>query len=48
MMMIGFVCGAWVLGRSALKAESLIASGSGDSAFLEAKQITARFYFEQM
>jgi hypothetical protein len=48
MMMLGFVCGAWVLGRSALKASAMLSQGSGDRAFLEAKLHTTRFYFEQV
>jgi alkylation response protein AidB-like acyl-CoA dehydrogenase len=46
MMMLGFVSGAWVLGRSALTAERLLAAGQGDAEFLRAKLVTARFYSE--
>jgi len=48
MMMLGFVSGAWVLGRSALKAGQLLAAGQGDREFLQAKLITARFYSEHV
>jgi alkylation response protein AidB-like acyl-CoA dehydrogenase len=48
MMMLGHVSGAWVLGRSALKAEQLLAAGRGDREFLLAKQATARFYSEHV
>ncbi len=47
MMMLGYLCGAWVMGRSAVKAEQLL-STSGDDAFLEAKLVTTRFYFEHL
>jgi len=48
MMMMGFVCGGWIMGMSALKASQLLAAGDGDSAFLSAKQITAQFYFDHL
>ncbi|MCF6225607.1 MAG: acyl-CoA dehydrogenase [Xanthomonadales bacterium] len=46
MMLLGFVCGGWVMGQSTLKATQLLEAGPRDSAFLAAKQITAQFYFE--
>jgi hypothetical protein len=48
MMLMGFICGGWIMGMSVLKASQLLASGSGDSAFLKSKQITARFYFDHL
>lgn len=48
MMLLGYVCGGWIMGRSALKAVSLLASGGGDEAFLTAKQVTAKFYFDHL
>ncbi len=48
LMMLGYICGGWVMGRSALKAAQLLAAGGGDEAFLEAKLITARFYMEHL
>lgn len=48
LMLLGYLCGGWVMGRSALKAGQLLAAGEGDSAFLEAKQLTARFYCEHL
>ena len=38
--------GGWLLARSALVAQSKLATRDGDPAFLEAKLITARFYAE--
>lgn len=46
MMMLGFVCGGWIMGRSTLKAAQLLEAGAGDERFLHTKQITAQFYFE--
>ena len=48
LMMLGFICGGWVMGRSALKASQLLAEGGGDEAFLQAKLVTARFYSEHL
>jgi alkylation response protein AidB-like acyl-CoA dehydrogenase len=48
LMLLGYVCGGWVMGLSALKAAQLLARGSGDTAFLEAKLATARFYCEHL
>ena len=48
MMLLGYVCGGWVMGQSALKAAELLAGGAGDTAFLKAKQVTAQFYFDHL
>ena len=48
MMLMGYVCGGWVMGKSALKAAQLLTTDGGDGAFLEAKKITAQFYFEHL
>jgi len=48
LMMLGYICGGWVMGRSALKASQLLAAGGSDEAFLTAKLVTARFYFEHL
>lgn len=47
MMLMGYLCGGWVLGRSALKASQLLEAG-GDAAFLKTKQVTAQFYFDHL
>ncbi len=47
MMMTGYVCGAWQMGRAALAAQSKLAAGE-DPSFYEAKLITARFYAEHI
>jgi alkylation response protein AidB-like acyl-CoA dehydrogenase len=48
LMLLGYVCGGWLMGQSALKASARLASGGGDNAFLEAKVVTARFYCEHL
>jgi hypothetical protein len=48
LMLMGYVCGAWIMGQSALKATAALEAGGGDRSFLEAKQVTARFYFEHL
>jgi alkylation response protein AidB-like acyl-CoA dehydrogenase len=48
MMLLGYICGAWVMGRSAFKAGQLLQTGGGDETFLDAKLKTARFYFDHL
>ena len=48
MMMMGYLCGGWVMGQSALKAAELLETGNGDQSFLDAKLITAQFYFDHL
>jgi hypothetical protein len=48
LMLLGYVCGGWLMGQSALKASARLASGGGDASFLKAKLVTARFYCEHL
>ena len=48
LMLLGYLCGGWVMGLSALKAKELLDAGAGDASFLTAKLVTARFYFEHL
>jgi alkylation response protein AidB-like acyl-CoA dehydrogenase len=48
LMLLGYVCGGWLMGQAALRATALLESGSGDEAFLRAKLTTARFYGEHL
>jgi len=48
MMLLGYLCGGWVMGKSALKASQLLEIGGGNEAFLRAKQVTAKFYFDHL
>ena len=42
--LFGTVAGGRVMARSLLAAEAALAAGQGDSAFVETRRITARFY----
>jgi len=48
MMLMGYLCGGWVMAASALKARQMLDAGAGDVAFLKAKLVTVRFYFEHL
>lgn len=48
MMLFGYLTGGWLMARSALQAQALLESGSGDAEFLNAKLVTVRFYAEQL
>jgi alkylation response protein AidB-like acyl-CoA dehydrogenase len=48
LMMMGYICGGWVMGLSALKASQLLTAGGGDESFLSAKLVTARFYCDHL
>ena len=48
LMLLGYVCGAWMMGISALRAAEKLDSGSGDRAFYEAKLVTARFFYDHL
>jgi alkylation response protein AidB-like acyl-CoA dehydrogenase len=46
--LMGIVAGGWQMARAALAAESLLSSGKGDAAFLQAKIVTAQFFAQQI
>jgi len=48
LMMAGNVMAGWQMARALLVAEEHLADGSGDTAFLEAKLATARFYADHI
>jgi len=48
MMMMGYICGGWVMGQSALKAAQLLESGGSNESFLRAKLVTAQFYTDHL
>ena len=48
MMLLGYLCGGWVMGQSSLKAARMLEAGAGDDAFLCAKMVTARFYSDHL
>jgi len=48
LMLLGYLCGGWLMGQSALKASARLAAGGGDRSFLQAKLVTARFFCEHL
>jgi hypothetical protein len=46
--LFGIVAGGWMMARQALAATEMLAGGSTNTAFLDAKVVTARFYCEQI
>jgi len=48
MMLMGYLCGGWVMGKSAMKANQLLETSGVDQAFLRTKQVTAQFYFDHL
>ena len=46
LMLTGTVAGGWLLARGALAAQALLAGGASDTEYLQARQVTARFYAE--
>lgn len=47
MMLLGYLCGGWLMLKAAVKAAQLERDEGADTAFLAAKQVSARFYAEQ-
>ncbi len=48
LMLAGSVCGGWIMARSAIVASEMLAKNEGDSDFLKAKVITARFFADHI
>ncbi len=48
MLLMGYICGGWVMGQAALKACSLLAGDGGNESFLRAKRVTAQFYSDHL
>jgi len=48
LMLLGYTCGGWIMGLSALKATKKLAEGGGDTAFLKAKLVTVKFYCDHL
>ena len=46
--MLGQTVGGWLMAKSALAARQLLDTGQGDTAYLEAKLVTTRFYCTQL
>lgn len=48
LMLFGYLSGGWLMARSALQAHAHLQAGTGDTAFLKTKCVSARFYAEQL
>ncbi len=48
MMLFGYLCGGWLMGKSALRAQALLDAGNGDPEFLKGKLVTAQFFSEHL
>jgi hypothetical protein len=42
------VCGGWIMARSAIAAADQLSKGEGDTDFLKAKVLTARFFADHI
>ncbi|MBR9867386.1 MAG: acyl-CoA dehydrogenase [Oceanospirillales bacterium] len=48
MMLFGFLCGGWLMAKSAIQAQAKLDAGEGNSEFLQSKLATVRFFCEHM
>ncbi|MEN9434466.1 MAG: hypothetical protein RLZZ422_2055 [Pseudomonadota bacterium] len=48
MMLMGYLCGGWLMIKSAQAAQSQLDQGEGDPAYLKAKLVTTKFYCEHL
>lgn len=48
LMMMGYICGGWIMGKSALRAKANIDANEGDIEFLKVKLVTAEYYSEHL
>ncbi|MBK8454723.1 MAG: acyl-CoA dehydrogenase [Thiofilum sp.] len=48
MMLMGYLCGGWLLIKGAQAAQTLLAQGEGDPTYLNAKLVTTQFYCEHL
>jgi alkylation response protein AidB-like acyl-CoA dehydrogenase len=48
MMMFGYICGAWMMAKAAIKSQQKLESGEDKTEFFKAKLVTAQFYFEHL
>jgi len=48
LMLYGYICGGWLMAKSALKAQSKLDAGEGDTDFLNTKLQTTHFYFDHL
>lgn len=48
MMLFGYLCGGWLMAKSAMQAQAQLDAGTGDNEFLQSKLVTAQFFCEHM
>ncbi len=48
MMLFGYLCGGWLMGKSALRAQAMLDAGNGDPEYLKGKLVTAQFFSEHL
>ena len=48
MMLMGYLCGGWLLTKSAMVAQKKLSQEGADTEFFQAKIVSARFFAEQM
>ncbi|PAJ74970.1 acyl-CoA dehydrogenase [Pseudoalteromonas sp. NBT06-2] len=48
MMMFGYICGAWMMAKAAIKSQQKLDLGEDKTEFFKAKLVTAQFYFEHL
>ncbi len=48
MLLLGYLCGGWVMGQSALKAARLLEGVGKNESFLRVKLVTAQFYTDHL
>jgi len=48
MMLFGFLCGGWLMAKSAIQAQAKLDAGEGNPEFWQSKLATARFFCEHM
>ncbi|MBQ0783758.1 MAG: acyl-CoA dehydrogenase C-terminal domain-containing protein, partial [Amphritea sp.] len=48
MMLFGYLCGGWLMAKSAMQAQAKLDAGEGDSEFLQSKLVTAQFFCEHL
>ncbi|WP_042149381.1 MULTISPECIES: acyl-CoA dehydrogenase C-terminal domain-containing protein [unclassified Pseudoalteromonas] len=48
MMMFGYISGAWMMAKAAIKSQKKLNSAQGDPQFFKAKLVTVQFYFDHL
>lgn len=48
MMLFGYLCGGWLMAKSAMRAQAKLDAGEGDPEYMSAKLNSAQFFCEQL